>query len=370
MVRTTEEKLFGTLELYRIIVDVAEEGIWVADKEDRVTFTNNKIIDLLGYTQDELTGKKIFDFTDEKNRALMKESIERSRRGERGTYPLSLRNKGGKFILLLVSTTPMQDETGNYIGTVQLCSDMSSQKTIEDELREARARADMYLDLLSHDIRNVDQIVTGYLELLINKLEAGESLTRLNRDLIDEPLNALRASTDLIDTIKNLQKVKSARLPLEKIDLGEVVSSTMQGFVSVPGRLVKFHYSPVKDRWIEANYLLKEIFINLIGNAIKHSHGSLDIYIKIDEVERERERIKYYSVTVEDNGPGIPDTRKRQMFSPSSCEGAEMSGSGLGLCLIKSLVERFHGMVRVEDRVPGDHTKGARFVVMLPAVEQ
>ncbi len=190
MVRTTEEKLFGTTDIYRIIVDAAEEGIWIADIDDKVTFVNKKLVDMLGYSRDEIIGKKIFDFTDEKNRAIMKESIEQSRRGKRDTYVFSLRSKTGRFILQLVSTTPMQDEKGRYIGTVQLCTDMTGQKKVEDELREAKAKADMYLDLLSHDIRNMNQIASGYLEMAMGKLDAGESLTKANRVLVEKPLNA------------------------------------------------------------------------------------------------------------------------------------------------------------------------------------
>lgn len=365
---TTEEKLFGTTAIYRIIVEAAEEGIWIADHDDRVTFVNKKLVDILGYSRDEIIGKKIFDFTDEKNRAFMKESIERSRKGVRDTYAFSLRGKSGRFTPTMVSTTPMQDEKGRYIGTVQLCSDMSLQKKIEDELREAKARADMYLDLLSHDIRNMDQVALGYLEMVINKLDAGESLTKADRVLIEKPLNALHSSTELIGTIKNLQKVKSARLPVQKIDLGKIISGVINDFSSVSGRAVNIHFNPAKDCWVEANYLLKDVFINLIGNAIKHSNGPLDIYVKINEVTSDG--IKYYAAIVEDNGPGIPDALKNKLLDSPHCDHTMTQGKGLGLCLVKTLVDKFHGKVRVEDRVPGDYTKGVRFVVMLPAVEQ
>ncbi len=60
------------------------------------------------------------------------------------------------------------------------------QKKIEDELREAKTRADMYLDLLSHDIRNMDQISIGYLEVAMNKLDTGENLTKADRGFIRE----------------------------------------------------------------------------------------------------------------------------------------------------------------------------------------
>jgi K+-sensing histidine kinase KdpD len=73
---------------------------------------------------------------------------------------------------------------------------------------------------------------------------------------------------------------------------------------------------------------------------------------------------------VEDNGPGIPDAQKKELFDQAGCEGTKIKGKGLGLCLVKSLVDRFHGKVWVEDRVPGDYKNGVRFVVMLPAADK
>jgi PAS domain S-box-containing protein len=72
-------------------------GIWIADLDDKVTFVNKKLVEILGYPRDKIIGKKIFDFTDEKNRAFMNESIERSRKGERDIYAFSIRSKSGIF---------------------------------------------------------------------------------------------------------------------------------------------------------------------------------------------------------------------------------------------------------------------------------
>ena len=368
LVKTTEEKLFETPAVYRTIVDAAEEGIWIADVDDTVTFVNKKLADILGYTREEIIGKKIFEFTDEKNSAIMKESIIRSRKGERDTYRVSIRNKSRRFIPLIVATTHMQDDEGNYIGTIQLGSDMTMQTKIEEDLREEKARADMYLDLLSHDIRNMAQIAMGYLEMVMNKLDAGETLKKADSGLIEKPLDVLHGSAELIDTVKSLKKVQTVRMPMEKMDLSGVLSSVLDDFFSVSDRAINIHFSAVKDRWVEANYLLKEIFINLIGNSIKHSNGPLDIYVSINEVMSDG--IMYYAVMMEDNGPGIPDEIKSKLFNQLDCEDKKTLSKGLGLCLIKSLVDIFHGMVRVEDRVPGDYKNGVKFIVMLPAVEK
>jgi signal transduction histidine kinase len=204
--------------------------------------------------------------------------------------------------------------------------------------------------------------------MVIDKRDAGESLTKTDRELLEKSLKALNNSAELIDTVKNLKNVKSARLPVEKIDLCEVVAGVVNGFSGVQDRAIRIHFSPVKDCWVEANYLLKEVFINLIGNALKHSNGPLDVYISINEVTSDG--VRYYASTVEDDGPGIPDTQKKELFDQVSCEGTKTKGKGLGLCLVKSLVDRFHGKVRVEDRVPGDYKNGVRFIVMLPAADK
>lgn len=366
MVRTTEEKLFETPAVYRTIVDAAEEGIWIADVDDIITFVNKKLADILGYTREEIIGKKIFEFTDDKNSAIIKESVVRSRKGERDTYRVNIRNKSRRLIPLIVATTHMQDDEGNYIGTIQLGSDMTVQMKIEDDLREEKARADMYLDLLSHDIRNMDQIVMGYLEMVMNRLDAGESLTKAESGLIEKPLHVLYNSAELIDTVKNLKKVQTVRMSMEKVELGEVLSGVVNEFSGVPDRAINIHFNTVNDCWVEANYLLKEIFINLIGNSIKHSTGPLDVYVSINLVMSDG--IKYCTVMVEDNGPGISDEIKTKIFSQLDCEDKKTLSKGLGLCLIKSLVNIFNGKVRVEDRVPGDYKNGVKFIVMLPAI--
>jgi signal transduction histidine kinase len=74
-------------------------------------------------------------------------------------------------------------------------------------------------------------------------------------------------------------------------------------------------------------------------------------------------------VAIEDNGPGIPDTMKNELFPGS--HGAPRKGvaRGLGLYIVRTLVSDYGGRVRVEDRVPGDYSQGCRFIVELPAID-
>jgi signal transduction histidine kinase len=119
---------------------------------------------------------------------------------------------------------------------------------------------------------------------------------------------------------------------------------------------------------VNANELLYDLFSNLVGNAIKHSkaHPIIDINIKsANESGRD-----YYRVTIDDQGPGIPDELKAIIFERKLTGDIKSKGSGIGLLMAKTLTDSYKGRIWVEDRIPGDSAKGSRFVVMLPAVEK
>jgi PAS domain S-box-containing protein len=377
--------LFGIKDIYRIIVDSAEEGIWIADKDGVITYVNNKLVSLLGYDKEQLVGKMMFDFADGENRAIMKKSLEESLNGKRDNYLFSVRNKQCECIPMLVATTPMQDEKGVYIGTIEFMSDMSSQKELEEELRrerselakkvEARTKellhekdeAELYLDLMGHDISNMHHIALGQLEMAQEIMAKKGRLEGDEKELIDTPLQILERSAKLIDNVIKLQKQRKGELKEETVDLCNLLSSIVKESESVvPANSIKFvSKGPCCAK---ANELLNDVFRNLIGNAIKHSDKKIiDINIKLEPTSENGK--KYYKVSVDDNGPGIPDDMKDKIFSRLQQGQTKARGLGLGLYLVKSFVDSYHGRVWVEDRVKGDHTKGARFVVLLPAME-
>ena len=78
----------------------------------------------------------------------------------------------------------------------------------------------------------------------------------------------------------------------------------------------------------------------------------------------------YCKVIIEDNGPGIPDEMKNRLFLRFQRGNTKASGKGLGLFLVKTLIEDYNGLVWVEDRVSGYYNKGCRFVIMLPLIKE
>jgi PAS domain S-box-containing protein len=231
------------------------------------------------------------------------------------------------------------------------------------ELNKAKQQAEMYLDLIDHDISDMHQIALGHLELAREIMAEESGLKPEDKELIDTPMNSLNRCTELINYVRNLQNLSRCEYKDEALDLYELLSGITKEYGPQSIKLTGNGPSPVL-----ANKLLRDVFTNLIGNAIKYSNGNgVAINILLENAIQDGKN--YYRVLVEDNGPGIPDDMKDKIFNRLRHGHTQATGWGLGLYLVKSLVDSYHGVIRVEDRVMGDRTKGSRFIVLLPAAE-
>ena len=229
--------------------------------------------------------------------------------------------------------------------------------------KRPRRRLKLYLDLMGHDINNMHQIALGYLELARDmQPDVGQT------EFLDKPIEVLQRSARLIKNVRKLQKLQEGVFQTEVVDVCEVLVDVQREFGAVPDKAVTLNLNGREHCHVRANELLHDVFANLVSNAIKHTGDRADIVVDLDVVKDDGGR--YCRVMVEDNGPGIPDDFKGKIFNRLLKGTDKAKGMGLGLYLVKSLVDSYGGRVWVEDRVPGDHTKGARFVVMLPVVEK
>jgi len=248
--------------------------------------------------------------------------------------------------------------------------DITERKLAEVEIKEAKDQAELYIDLMGHDINNMNLIGMSYLELAFQALELEGSLGPQYRTFIEKPYEAFKNSSRLIDNVIKLRQARAHDIRMEVLDLGRILDEVKARYSQVPERSVTLnaHYSHVRRYPVMANTLLVDVFENLIGNAIKHSEGTLTIDIRLDS--RKEGDAWYYAVTIEDNGPGIPDDMKANLFTRFRRGKTKAKGMGLGLFLVKMLVESFNGKIWMEDRIPGDFGKGSRFVVMLKAINE
>ncbi len=336
----------------------------------KITRFNHAFERLTGYFANEMVGKDLDILFPGESKEESLVNIKRTLAGEYWeSVEVPILRKDGATRIALWNSANIYDRNGRkLIATIAQGQDITERKLTEAELQEAKAQAELYLDLMGHDISNMHQIIMGQLELAKEIMDSDCKLEAVDRELIDTSLDTLERSSKLIDNVRNLQRLRRGEFNEEVLDLSELLSRIILEYENLlPRGSIKF----VRDgkNSVKANKLLQDVFTNLIGNAIKHSNGGLvDILVLIEDIQDNGK--KYHRVSIEDNGPGIPDDMKDRIFNRLQRGETKARGMGLGLYLVKSLVDSYNGKVWVEDRVPGDHTKGSRFVVLLPATQE
>ncbi len=262
------------------------------------------------------------------------------------------------------SAAPIRDKNGGVSAAVITMRDITGSKRGEQALKEAKVQAELYLDLMGHDIRNMNQVSMGYLELALESPDVGKK----GKEYLLKSMGALENSTRLIENVRKLQKARSGELKHHTVDACQALMRVLARYSSMPGVNASFSFALPPSCPVKADDLLFEVFENIVGNAIKHGGPEQAIDVRFDEVDLDGGR--YARFIVEDNGPGIPDGMKERIFNRMQQGDTRAKGMGLGLYLVRSLVDNYGGKVWAEDRVKGDHAKGARLVVMLPAAEQ
>jgi PAS domain S-box-containing protein len=279
-----------------------------------------------------------------------------------GSFEFRLLLPGNRVKYIHAFSGIVKDERGRPVKVFGTMQDITERKRIEEELNTAKQQAELYLDLLSHDINNMHQIALGYLELA-----RGMPPGVQQEEMIEKPIEVLQRSTLLIKNVRKLQKLHEDAFQTELVDVRRVLVDVQREYGAVPGKTVTLNMNDYGYCHVSANDLLHDVFANLVGNAIKHTGKQANIVIDLDVVMSEGRR--YCRVMVEDDGPGVPDDFKGKIFNRLLKGTSKAKGMGLGLYLVKTLVDSYGGRVWVEDRIQGDHSKGARFVVMLPSVE-
>ncbi len=363
-------KLHDTKHLVDSVVMQSPDATCICDPRGNVVLVNDAFLELFGARRPDVLGR--FNVFDNMSRLgdWAGPLVSKLMSGEAASMPrVSVKPHGdnGRPAELSVKAFPVMGEDNAISSYMFTIEDITERLGIESDLLESKKQAELYVDLMAHDINNINQVALGFLELAEDKMASEGGLDAGQADLLLKPMESLKNSSRLIDNVKKLQKVKSGQLGNKLVDVGEVLLEVKKQYESVPGREVSIDYMNVCGCRVMANDLLKEVFSNLVGNAIKHSSDPVAIAISSSCV-RDGDS-KFCRVEVEDNGPGIPDTLKRQIFDRLGDGRGDVlpRGKGLGLYLAKTLVSDYRGRIWVEDRVPGDHTKGSRFVVMLPA---
>ncbi|MFW9779264.1 MAG: ATP-binding protein [Candidatus Heimdallarchaeota archaeon] len=244
-----------------------------------------------------------------------------------------------------------------------------AEKETRRETTELRKDLDFFIDLISHDISSQAMITHSCLEELQRFFETN-SLFESEPDLkffMEASRQSILHVQHVIDQVKLLNRVRL--LIPEEIKPFDLIQSIKRAIVAITSLYpredirIAFNKSEI-DCWARGSELVDNCLINLFQNAVLADPKpvkNINIKISLDTENEEN-----WKIEIADHGEGIPDSVKPKIFDRYFRSRTRSKGSGLGLYLVRRILETHGGSIRVEDRFYGDYTKGARFILKLP----
>ena len=171
----------------------------------------------------------------------------------------------------------------------------------------------------------------------------------------------------LIHNVNTLSELEEGTKPIKLIESYELLHNSANYVrTAYQERAIDLVINSFSDRlFVQANKLLQEVFDNVLINAIKYNDKSL-IEILVNVSRETKEDQKYLRFEFVDNGIGIHDERKEIIFKRGYTESKGQKGMGLGLSLVKKILESLNGEIWVENRIENDYTQGSKFVILIP----
>jgi signal transduction histidine kinase len=240
--------------------------------------------------------------------------------------------------------------------------------TSENKYFEAFNRAEFYKDLFAHDISNILQNVQSSMDLFPFYLENSDQVEETH-NLVDIVKNQVNRGATLISNIRKLSEIEELEILLEPTSVCEVIKNTIEYLKKTyEDKEIEIQIDSTNDKYfVKANELLFNVFENILVNSIKYNNNpNIEILIKVSQVQNNS--IDFIKLEFTDNGIGIPDSMKDKVFQRAFIKDKTVSGMGLGLSLVKKIIEKYNAQIWVEDKIKGDFAKGSNFIIIIPEV--
>jgi PAS domain S-box-containing protein len=348
----------------RRLLDAMPQCIWAADAEGRVNYWNRAGLEYSGLDAASLTDGSFWEMLHVDDRAEARVHWERGLRGE-PTFERQVRLRrasDGLFRWHLVRAVAERDDAGAVVGWIATATDIDDQKKAEDLLREAVILRDDFLSVASHELRTpltaLKLEVSNLLRLA--RLDAGSERARLiaKVEKIDAQTARLRG---LIDDLLDVSSLAAGQLELQiaRVDLAEVAAEVGARFIDEAARLGSRLTIDAREEAVGCwdRERLEQIVSNLISNAVKFGDGKpIDVAV--------RAQGGHARLVVRDQGLGVAPRDQERIFGrfERASNSGNFGGIGLGLWIVKQIVNVFGGAVSVESS-PG---AGSTFTVELP----
>jgi PAS domain S-box-containing protein len=346
---------------FRAFFDSKAIGMVQVDPEGRFARVNDRYCELTGYSRAELLEMRPFDLDHPDDREADREHVRRIIQDPSGVYQTDKRyiRKDGTIGWVHVAANMLRDANGRPTQSAAVALDISERKRAEQALHEADSAKDEFLATLAHELRNPLAPLKNAAEMLRNP--AAEPAWC--RDVIERQVNHL---SRLIDDLLDVSRITRDKLELRKetVEISDVIRSAVEAsrpMIESCGQALLIAPLPASI-YVHGDLVrLTQVLTNLLTNAAKFSQGAGAIRLS---VERDCSCV---SIRIADSGIGITKDELSRVFDrfyQSQRRGARfLGGLGIGLSLVRRLVELHGGTVEAQSEGPG---RGSEFVVRLP----
>jgi PAS domain S-box-containing protein len=373
MNRTLEERVKERSAQVQDLFDNAPVGYHSIDIQGRFTAINRTELNMLGYTKEELLGEDANILFTPESAALRKATHQKFLADGKDIYmEIDVRRKDGSTFPAVISASAIFNENGQFLSTRSTMTDITKRKQAEQallfanhELERAMRMKDEFLASMSHELRTPLTGILGLSESLQEQVY-GPLNERQFKSLSNIEASG-RHLLDLINDVLDVSKLEAGKISLEieQVFLSQVCQASLQlvkGMAHKKKQKVSFSIFPVEIKMQGDNRRIKQILVNLLSNAIKYTpeSGLLGLEVTGDEANQ------VISLSVWDQGIGIKSEDLAKLFKPfvqlDSSLSRQQAGTGLGLVLVKDLVELHDGTISVTSTFG----EGSRFTVTLP----
>ena len=245
-IKETQKALEESEKKYRQLVELAQEGIWVIDKDSKTVFVNPSMAKMLGYSSDEMHGKHLFSFMDEKVIELAEKKLNRRKNGVKEQHDFEFIHKDGHPVFTTIETAPILDKEGHYNGAIAGVINITGRKKVEKELRMSQMNLSALIENTEGSIWSVDReyrLIVGNSAFQNNISSVrGQSFSPGDCVLADEFSTAIDDWRGYYDRALNGERfiIESKRQFLDKSRDMEYRFNPIQGIDGVVGGVTVF----------------------------------------------------------------------------------------------------------------------------------
>ena len=336
------------------LLESMTDAFYALDREFRFTYLNQRTLEHFGATRERLLGNVLWDVVPMIRGTVFQQEYERALREQCSVTFETVSPLTGRWVEVRAYPTPQ--------GLAAYFRDVTDRKQAEQQLRDADRRKSEFLAILAHEVRNPLAPLRNGLQILQMRSSADPTMLQ-TMDMMDRQMTHL---VRLVDDLLDLSRITLGKLELrrQKVLLTEILGNAVESSravieanrheLTIDLRVKKLLVDGDPDR-------LVQVFSNLLVNSAKYTDAGGHITLTLDREMSEA------VVTVQDNGIGIAPAALEQIFDmfcqvPTQ-EARSTEGLGIGLSLVRTLVEMHGGSVRAFSEGPA---KGSRFTVRLP----